>query len=298
MARPTKPTAAPTLPWTAEQTSRNVHTVRLNVAGPKWESWFLLTSDQHHDNPHCNRDLEYRHLKQAVERKAGIISAGDTFDCMGGKWDKRADKNNLRPEHQTGDYLDALVRTTAEDYAPYARNWIVLGTGNHETAMLRAHESDLVVRLAERLNAKTGSRVQAGGYSGWVRFMFRRGSKQTTRLLMYYHGTGGGGPVTRGVIQTNRMAVNFPDAHILLTGHTHDHYMLPIARNRINDAGTVYRDEQIHLRCSSYKDGFADGHGGYEVERGHNPKPIGAAVWLKFSWDHASDNPRMETFRA
>ena len=37
------------------------------------------------------------HLDDALRRNAAILSCGDTFDVMGGKYDKRASKAGLRP---------------------------------------------------------------------------------------------------------------------------------------------------------------------------------------------------------
>ena len=69
-------------PYTIEQTSRNVVTVRFKKVSKGWEQWVLLRSDAHHDNIHCNRDLETAHLKKAKERGALIIDAGDLFCAM------------------------------------------------------------------------------------------------------------------------------------------------------------------------------------------------------------------------
>jgi hypothetical protein len=116
-----------------EHPDSNVHVVRCDIKSQtSWDQWFLLRSDAHHDNPDCDREMEYKHLDQAMQRGAGILDAGDLFCAMQGKYDRRSDKSKVRPEHQCGDYLDALVRTAAEDYAPYAKNWILMGQGNHE----------------------------------------------------------------------------------------------------------------------------------------------------------------------
>lgn len=247
---------------------------------PGWEQWFLLRSDVHHDNPKCNQELEKKHLDEAKECGAYIIDNGDLFCAMQGKWDKRSSKDAIRPEHQSGNYLDRLVDTAAEFYAPYAENFLVLGRGNHETAIRGKHETDLTDRLAAKLRDK-GSEVLAGGYGGFVKFIFRISTVSTSKVLHYYHGSGGGGPVTRGVIQTNRMAVYCPDAHIILTGHTHDSWEMRIARMRLSQSGEVYRDEQVHVRCAGYKDAWGDGSSGWEVERMLGPKPQDAA-WLRF----------------
>ena len=185
-----------------------------------WEQWVLLRSDVHHDNPKCDQKLEKKHLDQAKECNALIIDNGDLFCAMQGKYDKRSSKDAMRPEHSQGNYLDALVSTAADFYRPYAKQFVVLGKGNHETAIRSRHETDLTDRLAAELR-REGSEVLAGGYGGWVKFNFQWG-KCDSRVLYHYHGTGGGGPVTRGTIQTNRIAVFTPDADIVLTGHCFD----------------------------------------------------------------------------
>lgn len=99
-----------------------------------------------------------------------------------------------------------------------------------------------------------------------------------TLRIYYHHGYGGGGPVTRGVIQTARMGLYLPDADLVVSGHTHDHWTMPIARARVTDHGRVREDRQMHVRLAGYKGEFIDGEG-WAIERGMPPKPRGAA-WL------------------
>jgi hypothetical protein len=249
-----------------------------------WEQWFLLRSDVHWDNPKCRRDLELKHLKQAVERGAGIIDAGDLFCAMQGKYDKRSDKSSVLPEHQNGRYLDSLVETAAEYYAPFAHNLILLGKGNHETAIIKNHETDLTARLAERLNTLTGSNIQVGGYTGWVKFAFSYHTQRVTKNLWYTHGYAGGGPVTKDTIQLHRQMTYVENADYVMSGHTHDAWQMEYTRLRLTDAGTVERRPCIGIKCSTYKDDYGVGEGGFAVEKGHPPKPLGA-WWLRF---HAS----------
>ena len=110
------------------------------------------------------------------------------------------------------------------------------------------------------------------------------GTQRLSKNLKYFHGAGGGGPVTRGVIQTNRQAVYLPDADIVVNGHTHDAWYMPIQRERISDQGIIYQDIQHHIRTTSYKDEYKDGKGGWHVETWRPPKPIGAA-WLRFYYE-------------
>lgn len=295
--------------WSLRKLERNVVEISIDLDRNKdWEQWVLLRSDVHHDNPKCNQDLERKHLDEAVEYDAPIIDNGDLFCAMQGKWDKRSDKNALREEHRGSNYFDLLVETAAEFYRPFKDQFAVLGKGNHETAVTSRHETDLTDRLASRMRAH-GSNVEASGYGGFVMFRFvdtfqkgRTDQKnhkpvKDTKILYHFHGTGGGGPVTRGTIQTNRIAVWSPDAHIVLTGHTHDEWQMPIPRMRISDRGKVYHDEQLHVRCPGYKDAWSDSNSGWEVEKMLGPKNIGSA-WLKFYWDWKTECVRYDSVRA
>jgi len=89
--------------------------------------------------------------------------------------------------------------------------------------------------------------------------------------------------VTKGTIQTNRRAVVYPDANIVISGHSHQQWMMPIPRLRINDFGREYRDEQLHLQIPSYKDEITGQVDGFAVEKQFAPKPLGA-WWLRFWW--------------
>lgn len=290
--------AAPIL-WKVEKLHRNVVSINFDATTER-EFWILLRSDVHHDNPKCDWDMERRHLEQAKERGAAIIDNGDLFCAMQGKWDKRSDKNAMRPEHQGGNYLDLLVSEAAEFYRPYADHFAVIGKGNHETAIRKMHETDLTERLVAMLKSYN-SPVEISGYGGYVRLTFSMttNNKQQTRWLHHYHGTGGGGPVTRGVIQTNRLAVMHPDADIVLTGHTHDEWTMPIPRQRITKYGRPYHDEQLHVRVPGYKDAWCDGDSGWEVERMLGPKNLGAA-WLRcrFVVTRQGENLEIEPSRA
>lgn len=290
--------------WTVEKLHRNVVEIRIELTRNKdWEQWVLLRSDVHHDNPKCDQELEKKHLEEALEFNAPVVDNGDLFCAMQGKWDKRADKNALRQEHQGNNYFDLLVDTAAEFYRPYKDIFAVLGKGNHETAITNRHETDLTDRLAAKMRS-FGSPVQASGYGGWVVFRFED-YKQTqsktmvkdSKRLYHYHGSGGGGPVTRGTIQTNRIAVFTPDADIVLTGHTHDEWSVTIPRQRLSVQNIIYQDEQLHIRAPGYKDAWGDGHAGWEVEKMLGPKALGSA-WLRFSWDSSGMRVAIDTVRA
>lgn len=268
--------------WLVEQNQSNVHTVRFEGIGAGWEQYVLLTGDRHHDNTHARHDLEREHLELAKARNAPIIDVGDAFCAMQGKYDPRSDQSQLRPEDRGNNYLDLIVQHAAEFYGPYASLFTVWGHGNHETSIISRHNTDLTDRLVYALNTGHGGHCFTGGYGGWVRFQFVMWKTQQQVInLKYHHGAGGGGPVTRGVIDTNRQAVYLPDADIVVNGHSHDQYIVPIARERLTGQAVVARDVINFVRTGTYKDEYGDGSGGYHIEKGRAPKPLGAA-WLRF----------------
>ena len=241
----------------------------------------MLSSDRHHDNLMCDRKLEKQHLDLAKERGALILDFGDLFCAMQGKYDPRADMAQIRPEDVGTDYLDRIVQHAADDYAPYADNWLLIGEGNHETNITHRHGTSLISNLTHRMNTLHGAHVYSGGYGGWVQLFFVvHHTKRQSLRLKYHHGAGGGGPVTKGVIQTNRQAVYLPDADVVVNGHTHDAWWLPVARERLNQAGVVSRDLMQFVRTPGYKDEYADGSGGFHIEKWGAPKPLGC-VWMR-----------------
>lgn len=272
-----------------ELLTRNVLQVTYKDITAGWEKWILLSSDRHHDNIHCRQDIEKRHLEMALKREADIFDFGDLFCAMQGKYDPRSNMDDIRPENVKQNYLDSLVETAGQFYGPYASRFKLIAKGNHETNITKRHGTDLTSNLVNRLNTDFGGRVFTGEYGGWIKFKFY--IHQTVRVsknLKYFHGAGGGGPVTRGVIQTNRQAVYLPDADIVVNGHTHDSYHVPIARERLSQAGVVRRDVVHYLRTASYKDEYGDGGSGWHVERGGPPKPIGA-IWGRFYLENTQD---------
>ncbi len=251
-----------------------------------WEQYFLLISDAHIDNAHADRAMFDRHMRLCRERNGRWLSNGDFMCLMQGKWDPRSDTSACRPEHQEGRYLDAVIRTTADYIAPHADMALLFAPGNHETAIRKRHETDMNERLVEALRQRKPGECQAyaGSYANWVRFLVRQRDRRQVvggSVVMYmHHGYGGGGPVTRGTIQTSRMAVYLPDADIIWTGHTHDEWVMPIQRARLSPHGRPYLDRTMHVRSPGYKDEFSAGNG-WAVERGMPPKPKGA-LWLRF----------------
>jgi len=268
--------------WTVEKT-HDVYTITFDMAlsqsGPQY---VLLTADRHWDNPHSDRSLQKRHLDMARERNAPVIDIGDFFCAMQGKYDPRRSYDNIREEHKTEDYLGALLDTAEDWFAEYADLFAVIGSGNHETAVLKNNGLDLTRQITRKLRRHSDKAWPfAGGYSGYVRLRVKTaGSQHRVKLLKFHHGYGGGGPVTRGVIQSNRRGVYVPDADVIVTGHIHEEWILATMKERVTRRGVINIEKQYHVSVPTYKEEYQKGIGGFHVERGRPPKPVGC-IWMK-----------------
>ena len=252
-----------------------------------FEQWYLLSSDRHWDNPHSDWKLQKTHLDKARERNAKILDFGDLFCVMQGKYDRRSSKTDLRAEHQVDNYLDAVVNTAVDWFSAYADMFALVAEGNHESAIRRHHETDLIERFVTTLNYKNGTELTKGLYTGYVKFSFKKASgnsRLTPVILNFTHGYGGSSPVTKGVIQSNRKAVYLPDANICVSGHIHQSWLMSICRERINHHGNLYIDEQTHVCLPTYKEEYLQGEN-FHREKGRSPKPLGS-WWLRFYYEN------------
>jgi len=245
-----------------------------------WEQWFLLSADRHWDNPHSDWALQKKHLDLARERNAKVLDFGDLFCVMQGKYDPRASKSNIRPEHNVDNYLDAVVDTATDWFKPYADMFALIAYGNHETAVRKRRETDLIERFVTLLNYKAGTELTKGLYTGWIRFRLVQSGSVKTYNMNFTHGYGGGGPVTKGVIQANRKGVYLPDAHFCVSGHIHEQWLITQPRERLKMNGETCIDEQVHICLPTYKEEYLMGED-FHRERGRPPKPLGA-YWLRF----------------
>lgn len=278
------------------QKARNVFCVDVEL-DRKTDAEFLLSGDRHHDNPHTDHTLELKHLKQAQEQGWGIVDVGDLFCAMEGRADPRRHRAGVRPEHATvPDYFDSIVNHAAEFYAPYSKNFICIGLGNHETAVLKNQETNLTERLCERMTTMSKHKVSPGGYGNWIIFRATCKTRKFSLFMKTFHGSGGGGVMTADVLRTRRIASFTPDADVIVGGHTHDQWWMALARERLQTQNGMYRvelDTQHHVRTGTYKDEYGDGFAGFHVERGAPPKPTGAIVMRLFLEDLGHDRQRL-----
>ena len=244
----------------------------------------LFVSDIHFDSVYCEREVLKRHLDTNPD--AWIVIAGDLFDAMQGRYDNRRSYDEIREEYKGGNYYDLILDDTVKFFLPYAHRLLYLGYGNHETAVLKYANTDLLQRFAERISKKSDSVVAVGGYASWLRIVFGRenGGRKTWSKginIRIAHNAGGGGtqaPVTRGLIQTNRQAVYLQNADIVVNGDNHEGYAVPIARQILLDSGKCVQTVTWFLRTPGYKQAFGKQRVGFDIEKIATPKPMGCVL--------------------
>lgn len=264
--------------WNIERTSPDVITIRFNDVRQGWEQWLLLTSDRHWDSMLSDHDLQEQHMEEAERRDALIFDFGDALDVMQTPSDPRQSKSELDPRDKTTAYLDSVVERFAKWAGRWGNRWVLMAMGNHETQVLKRHNTNLTDRVAEHVR-KAGGVTLAGKYHGWVRFVFTmRGTVSQNMALYYHHGSGGAPIMTHGTLDTRRMA-SWIDADVIVHGHTHTQYVLSLGKLRLNHNGHVRAATTDFVRVPGYKR-----IGEWEIERGHPVKPLGA-VWMRLRYD-------------
>jgi UDP-2,3-diacylglucosamine pyrophosphatase LpxH len=260
--------------------SRNLHAITLK----REENRLALLSDIHWDNPKCDRVKLKRHLEYFKEHQIPIFINGDFFCLMQGRGDRRGNKSDILPEHNNAKYLDSVIETAVEWWSPYAHLLTVIGYGNHETSIIKYQETDVLQRFVDLLNYKNKTSVYTGGYGGWIAFKYKPYESTTlTKTMKYFHGSGGGGIVTKGAINLTRALEMYENMDIFVMGHIHENSSRNDVRDSIhyNQGKRVYELEQrqIHLAITgSYKEEYGDGFGGWHIERGAPVKPTGGRI--------------------
>ena len=259
--------------------AKNIHEIKLEGCKAR----VAMLSDIHWDNPKCDWDLLKKHLDYCVSENIPIMFNGDFFCLMQGKGDRRGNKSDIRPEHNNAKYLDSIVETAVEWFSPYAHLMTVVGYGNHETAIIKWQETDILQRFVDLLNYKNNTNVYTGGYGGWlvVRSTLH-GTSRACIKIKYFHGSGGGGVVTKGALNLTRALEMYEGFDVFTMGHIHENSCRNDVRDTIEHSAKVgYRNvlKDIHLMLTgTYKEEYEDGSKGWHVERGAPPKPVGGRI--------------------
>lgn len=238
---------------------------------------FLLMSDVHIDSTKCDRNLLRKHLREAKEKNAGVFIFGDIFDIMQGRNDRRSNKLSMDPAiykimmENKMSYYDAACKFAVDFFEPYKANMSFASYGNHETAINRHNEFDILQRFTTQLD------MQMGTYEGYVRFQFPDANRSASKLLKYHHGYGGA-KRSKGILDSQLFAFLYPDADICVRGHNHYKFLDTNSRERVTEKGRRTKSKQYYVNLGTYKE--KDPGMGWETEKGFYPPTLGG-WWLE-----------------
>jgi hypothetical protein len=238
----------------------------------------LFISDVHYDSTKCDRELLTKHLDEARKRGAKVFVFGDWFDLMQGKYDPRGNYSDLRPEYKSITYLDDVIEDSAKYLQEYKHQIVFIGRGNHETNIEKRLHTSPLDRLAA-IHNQNGGNIVVGGYSGWLMCHIKSGdSSKAMSAVHFHHGYGGNAPRSKGVLGVDIDQMQFPDASVIVRGHTHQKWHVPVVVDRISERGNAYQQRVHHLRTGSYKM-LGDRFAGWAVEKNFNTPTLGG-WWL------------------
>ncbi len=250
---------------------------RFDNCNKDWRQDFLLISDIHWDSLLCDRKLLFKHLDEAKEREARILIFGDFFDAMGGKYDPRTTKADIRPEYSTQHYFQDIIMDAAAQLKPYKHLIDMISEGSHETNVKIRHEVDL---LSEHLGLNMFLKSKKGKFSGFIKFLFSLNKGDGNCKVMYYsHGGGGNAPVTRGAIKTARRQEAIR-ADWFVSGHIHTEFEMPRTQAGIDRFCNLTIFKIMHWQLGTYKNEFLSG--GWADHKEFAPANLGGR-WLEIS---------------
>lgn len=213
-----------------------------------------LFSDIHIDSPDCDKETLKQHLDFCLKDQRYILINGDLFDAILLKDAKRAVPSNTeRRDNQ----LNVKLEETAHFLDPYKDQILFMGRGNHEDSCIKFNGLDLLQMLTVMLNAGNKHQIVYGNYANFLRFTWLNSHNKT--ILKYdiyaHHGAGGNAPVTKGMIDFNRIAKGV-NADLIWTGHKHNSivdYSDPIMY--IEQNGNVVLKNRQCIQTPSYQKG-------------------------------------------
>jgi hypothetical protein len=272
---------------------KNIHELRVDGSSFRMG----MFSDIHWDNPKCDWSLLKHDLDYCLKNEIPIMFNGDTFCLMQGAYDPRKMKGDIRPEHNNARYFDSIIETAVDFFLPYANLMTIVGYGNHETSIIKRQETDVIQRFVTLLNYKAGSNVMTGGYGGWLivnQLVKAKSNITQATKIKYFHGSGGGGLVTKGALNLTRAMEMYEGYDVFTMGHIHENSARNDVRDSINfhpSKGYYFNHKQIHsMITGTYKEEYIDGLYGWHVERGAPMKPVGGRLLTIECGRDRSDN--------
>lgn len=215
---------------------------------------YAVFSDLHIGSKEFDGASLKRDLEKCKDNDAKVIINGDTMDLILLQDLKRASASRIKPEEGQ---INQFIEEATEALIPYVAQLCIIGMGNHENSMIKHHGVDVLAWLIERLNReKKNGKIQEGHYQNFVRINFldpKRGYKLGAKYTIYMNHGGGNSsaPVTKGMIDFNRIAVA-NDADLYLMGHKHNQLVTTIPTATVSEDDVIEIKNKIAVQTPSY----------------------------------------------
>lgn len=218
----------------------------------------------------CADDVDEKRMKRDFDRACDedrrILINGDIAELILPGDKKRWTASKLISKRD--DVLNETLEHTYSFLKPYADYIDLIGTGNHDESPIKYDSFDLVGALVALLNRdKTNGSIHRAGYQGYVRYRvkYEKSRSSTPFTIYHHHGSGGSAPVSKGMIDFNRIVYSH-DADLYWIGHKHT----AIQDNGIMRDGLSNNGKYIQKVCKAlitpgYKTHELDDKKGYRM---------------------------------
>ena len=238
----------------------------------------FITSDLHIGAIDFNEKGFHKVMSSIYDKCDKILILGDVFDAIFSK-DKRYTPS-VTSLAGIDDQLNGAIDMAFNILKPYANKIQLISKGNHEVAILKYVNVDILSMLIYRLNHETGSTIQMGSYRGYVQHVFTTANKNVRYYnLLYDHGHGGSSMVTKGMIDINRIK----------TGMSFDGFFFGHKHNKIADidnqislsrTGKILTKKRISAQVGTFKNLIFDSKTvGWEDTKGFD-NPVNGGIML------------------
>jgi hypothetical protein len=227
-----------------------------------------LFSDLHIGADDVDHELMKRDLSNAKKENRRILINGDIAELILPSDKKRWSASKMNS--QRDDVLNEALEQSFDILKPYADNIDLIGTGNHDESPIKYDSFDLVGALVGLLNReKTNGNIHRAGYQGYIKYMLRPKTKKhasTPFVIYHHHGSGGSAPVSKGMIDFNRIVYSHT-ANLYWLAHKHTAIQdNGIMRDRLNIAGNYVEEVCKAIITPGYKTNKIDTEKGYRIK--------------------------------
>jgi hypothetical protein len=252
-----------------------------------------LFADLHYGAIDCNHKLAQRRMRRYVDEfDAKLFILGDTLDLI-----TKSDRKRYMPSRipsniaSDDDQTTMMLDFAFEQLQPFAENIYMISMGNHETSKVKYSDINPLKLLVRELNLDLKSRgsthrIMLGGYHGYWRFGLNVGGRKLAYRFLYDHGHGGGAPVTKGMIDINRIQTSY-NYDLFAFGHKHTKISDRSVYHDVSQNGNTKVKSRLAVQVGSFQNVYDEralvasgrpGEATYMDSKGVGASPTGGTL--------------------